>query len=90
MESETSPSGILEFLFIVGQLKTQKRMGWVNHRVHLPESISDHMYRMAIMRYFAHWNFLTLSFLVQDKEINKNKCMKLALVHDMAEAIVGK
>ncbi len=42
------------------------------------ESIADHMYRMSI-----------ISFLIEDKKLNKDKCIKIALVHDMAEAIVG-
>lgn len=42
------------------------------------ESIADHMYRMAIMVQ-----------LVRDASINKSKCIKMALVHDMAEAITG-
>eukprot|EP01103_Thecamoeba_quadrilineata_P009791 TRINITY_DN1985_c0_g1_i2.p1 TRINITY_DN1985_c0_g1~~TRINITY_DN1985_c0_g1_i2.p1 ORF type:complete len:134 (-),score=25.55 TRINITY_DN1985_c0_g1_i2:85-486(-) len=48
------------------------------NNVHLPESISDHMYRMAI-----------ISFLIEDKSIDRLKCIKISLVHDMAEAIVG-
>jgi len=73
-----NPSNIIEFLLIVGKLKTEKRTGWIDNKVHLPESISDHMYRMAIC-----------SFLIQDESISREKCMKIALVHDMAEALVG-
>ncbi|KAJ3607135.1 hypothetical protein NHX12_026649 [Muraenolepis orangiensis] len=36
------------------------------------------MYRMAIM-----------SLTITDPTVNKERCMKLALVHDMAECIVG-
>jgi len=71
-------SSTLEFLFVCGRLKTEKRTGWVNHHVKLPESISDHMYRMSI-----------ISFLVKDPTIDKEKCIKLSLLHDMAEALVG-
>lgn len=42
------------------------------------ESIADHMYRMSIMVQ-----------LIQDSRINKDKCIKMALVHDMAETITG-
>ena len=42
------------------------------------ESIADHMYRMSIM-----------AQLIDDSSIDKNKCIKMALVHDMAEAITG-
>lgn len=30
-------------------LQTTKRKGWINHGIREPESIADHMYRMAIM-----------------------------------------
>jgi len=77
--TEASPSSILQFLEIIGKLKTEKRTGWINNKVYLPESVSDHMYRMAIM-----------SFLIPlDSGLNKERCMKLALIHDMAEALVG-
>ena len=42
------------------------------------ESIADHMYRMSIM-----------AQLIKDSSIDKFKVIKMALVHDMAEAITG-
>lgn len=42
------------------------------------ESIADHMYRMSIM-----------AQIIEDSKIDKSKCIKMALVHDMAEAITG-
>ncbi|KPP63404.1 hypothetical protein Z043_118343, partial [Scleropages formosus] len=54
------------------------RTGWVYRHVKNPESVSDHMYRMAVMA-------LTLA----DESFDKSRCIKLALVHDMAECIVG-
>ena len=35
--------------FIV--LQTVRRTGWVNHNVSEPESVADHMYRMAMMTF---------------------------------------
>lgn len=29
--------------------QTEKRTGWVNQKVKQPESVADHMYRMAMM-----------------------------------------
>lgn len=70
---------LFEFMSLMGQLKRVKRTGWVLKHVNEPESVSDHMYRMA-----------TLSFLVDPSTgLNKEKCIKLSLVHDMAESIVG-
>ncbi|XP_066229406.1 5'-deoxynucleotidase HDDC2 [Saccopteryx leptura] len=69
---------LLQFLRLVGQLKRVPRTGWVYRNVEKPESVSDHMYRMAIM-----------ALVTKDDHLNKDRCVRLALVHDMAECIVG-
>lgn len=69
---------------LIGKLKATKRAGWVYHGVPSPESVSDHMYRMAIMCFL-----LPAQQGQGDRNINREKCIKLALVHDMAECIVG-
>ncbi|KAM9156255.1 5'-deoxynucleotidase HDDC2 isoform 1-T1 [Pangshura tecta] len=69
---------LLQFLRLVGQLKRVPRTGWVYRNVEKPESVSDHMYRMAVM-----------ALVTEDKQLNKDRCVRLALVHDMAECIVG-
>ncbi|CAI9782210.1 unnamed protein product [Fraxinus pennsylvanica] len=48
---------------------------WVKN----PESIVDHMYRMGLMALIC----------TDIPEINRDKCIKMAIVHDIAEAIVG-
>ncbi|RPD64450.1 HD domain-containing protein [Lentinus tigrinus ALCF2SS1-7] len=68
----------LAFFHILERLKTQKRTGWVDHKVPEPESISDHMYRMAI-----------LAMCTSDTTLDISKCVMMALVHDLAEAQVG-
>ncbi|EFN58736.1 hypothetical protein CHLNCDRAFT_140428 [Chlorella variabilis] len=73
-----SPAQAVEFLTLLQQLKAQKRTGWVKRGVRGPESIADHMYRMGLM-----------AMLVQGTEYDYHRCIKLALVHDVAEAIVG-
>jgi putative hydrolase of HD superfamily len=45
------------------------------------ESISDHMYRMSIMTMMAPTSITST--------LDLPKCTKMALVHDMAEALVG-
>uniref|UniRef100_M3YSV7 5'-deoxynucleotidase HDDC2 n=3 Tax=Mustela putorius furo TaxID=9669 RepID=M3YSV7_MUSPF len=69
---------LLRFLRLVGQLKRVPRTGWVYRNVEKPESVSDHMYRMAVM-----------ALVTKDEHLNKDRCVRLALVHDMAECIVG-
>ncbi|KAI0085731.1 HD domain-containing protein [Irpex rosettiformis] len=68
----------LAFVHILERLKTQKRTGWVDHNVPGPESISDHMYRMAI-----------LAMCTSDSHLDISKCVMMCLVHDLAEAQVG-
>ncbi|KMZ66163.1 HD domain-containing protein 2 [Zostera marina] len=74
-----NPSSAIDFLMLCHQLKTTKRKGWINHGIEGPESIADHMYRMSLM-----------ALIVDDLPgVNRERCIKIAIVHDMAEAIVG-
>eukprot|EP00850_Spirogloea_muscicola_P016538 SM000135S26982 [mRNA] locus=s135:38563:48888:+ [translate_table: standard] len=69
----------IDFLTALQSLKTTKRAGWVNHGVRAPESIADHMHRMTIMALVA----------ADEPAVDQARCVKLAAVHDLAEAIVG-
>ncbi|XP_058772188.1 5'-deoxynucleotidase hdd1 isoform X2 [Vicia villosa] len=74
-----SSSSAIDFLTLCHRLKTTKRKGWVNHGIKGAESIADHMYRMALM-----------SLIASDLPgLCRERCIKIALVHDIAEAIVG-
>ncbi|CAL1270507.1 unnamed protein product [Larinioides sclopetarius] len=78
---ESSQSNILEFFMLVGKLKHLKRTGWVMRNISNCEDVAGHMYRMGIM-----------AFLLDDEassNVDRNKCIKMALVHDIAECIVG-
>ncbi|KAJ7708984.1 HD domain-containing protein [Mycena rosella] len=68
----------LAFFHLIEKLKTQKRTGWVDNNIPNPESISDHMYRMAM-----------LAMCSSDQKLDISKCVMLCLVHDLAEAHVG-
>ncbi|RUS87302.1 hypothetical protein EGW08_004914, partial [Elysia chlorotica] len=68
-----------EYMKFIGNLKRVERTGWVRHNVKHPESVAEHMYRMAMIA-FA---------LPSDTTLDKDKCIKIALVHDVAESIVG-
>ncbi|KAG4942615.1 hypothetical protein JHK85_047261 [Glycine max] len=81
-----SASSAIDFLSICHRLKfvwylkqTTKRTGWVRKDVKNPESIADHMYRMSLMALVAS----------DVPGVDRNKCIKMAIVHDIAEAIVG-
>ncbi|KAJ7921217.1 HD domain-containing protein [Mycena leptocephala] len=68
----------LQFFHLIEKLKTQKRTGWVDNNIPNPESISDHMYRMAV-----------LAMCSSDQKLDISKCVMMCLVHDLAEAHVG-
>ncbi|KAK0053919.1 HD domain-containing protein 2 [Biomphalaria pfeifferi] len=72
-------SKFFEYMRLIGQLKQVERTGWVRKGVKNPESVAEHSYRMA-MAAFA---------LPRNSNLDKDKCIKIALVHDMAESIVG-
>ena len=71
------PSSLLDFFLLVGRLKTTKRTGWLNHAVPAPESIADHMYRLAIMAY------------VFSPPPTSLPAVFMAVTHDLAEAVAG-
>ncbi|KAL2546551.1 Metal-dependent phosphohydrolase [Forsythia ovata] len=79
IDASSSPSASIDFLTLCHRLKTTKRKGWINHGIKGPESIADHMYRMALMALIAD----------DLPGVNRERCIKIALVHDIAEAIVG-
>ncbi|KAI3775337.1 hypothetical protein L1987_49909 [Smallanthus sonchifolius] len=74
-----SPSSAIDFLTLCHSLKSTKRAGWVKRDIAGPESIADHMYRMGLMALIAS----------DAPGVNRDKCIKMAIVHDIAEAIVG-
>ncbi|WVZ77639.1 hypothetical protein U9M48_025485 [Paspalum notatum var. saurae] len=74
-----SASSAIDFLTLCYRLKTTKRAGWVKRGVQAPESIADHMYRMGVMALVA----------ADLPGVDRDRCVKMAIVHDIAEAIVG-
>jgi len=71
--------GLIAVLTAAGDLKRVARAGWVRAGVPHPESVADHSYRLARMA------ILFGPRLGLDVE----KMLRLALLHDLAEARVG-
>jgi len=69
----------IDFFEHVGKLKNAVRAGWVLRDVQRPESVADHSYRMAMMTQLLH----------SEPGIDASRCTHIALVHDLAEALVG-
>ena len=70
----------IEFLLHVMGLKKVARKGWVEKvGVEHPESVADHSFAVAI-----------LTMVLSDmKKLDTEKAMKMALLHDLAEAKMG-
>uniref|UniRef100_G3MQS3 5'-deoxynucleotidase HDDC2 n=1 Tax=Amblyomma maculatum TaxID=34609 RepID=G3MQS3_AMBMU len=71
----------LSYFMLIGKLKGIRRTGWVLRGIPDPERISGHMYRMSVMAMMLGND--------PDAGVNKDKCIRMALVHDMGECIVG-
>ena len=75
----SSSSKILEYLALMGKLKTLKREGWVKRGVNMPESDSDHMHRVALIA----------MLIPVEANVDRDKCIRMGLVHDVCECIAG-
>jgi putative hydrolase of HD superfamily len=76
---DTNLHDLIKFLEITGILKQTERTGWVEVGVYQPESVADHTFRTAF-----------LSMLYADMEnLDALKMVRMALVHDLPEAIIG-
>ncbi|PBP24117.1 HD domain-containing protein [Diplocarpon rosae] len=78
---QTGSTSPIPFFHLLERLKTTKREGWRRFGITTGESIADHMYRMSIITMLAPPSL--------SSKLNIPHCTKMALIHDMAEALVG-
>lgn len=66
----------------VQELKRVKRTGWIDRGVPLAdvESVADHSYLTALIAWMTS---------IDDPALDSDRVLKLAMVHDLAESIVG-
>lgn len=74
-------SSPVPFFHLLARLKTTPRAGWRRFGIPSPESIADHMYRMSIITMMAPASLTST--------LDMAKCTRMALIHDMAESLVG-
>jgi len=74
-----SQQNTLHFANIVGKLKELKRTGWVRRNVPEPESVAEHSFRLAVL----------VMVLAREAGVDETKAIKMALIHDLAEAEIG-
>jgi putative hydrolase of HD superfamily len=70
---------LIQFFRMAGSLKRIPRSGWVKVGVASPESVADHTFRTAIL-------CMTLADL---GDLDGSKLLRMALLHDLPEAIIG-
>jgi len=72
---------LLRFFHLAGRLKETSRAGWKLRGIDRPESVADHSFRLALLA-------LVLAPRA-DPPVDLQRCVAMALVHDLAESIVG-
>ncbi|MBW2997153.1 HD domain-containing protein [Candidatus Woesearchaeota archaeon] len=69
---------LVRFFEIASELKRVKRTGWIKRGVRDVESVADHTFMVTL-----------LCMTMPQTGIDKEKAMKLAIVHDVAEVVTG-
>ena len=77
--AKTSLQNLVKFFGIAGKLKRILRSGWLEAGVRQPESVADHTFRTSI-----------LCMIYSSLEgLDELKLLRMALIHDLPEAIIG-
>lgn len=79
MEPERAAE-LLRFLRTAGRLKRTVRAGWALRGIPAPESVADHTFRVCL---------LALVLAPGGEPPDRARCLAMALVHDLAESVVG-
>jgi putative hydrolase of HD superfamily len=79
-EEDGSEQGLVRILKIAGRLKKEHRRGWVvKVGIPDPESVADHSFRTTL-----------IAMILGDvRGLDTGKMMRMALIHDIGEAIIG-
>lgn len=81
-QNDVAIDGLIRFLEHVGHLKQIPRTGWLHRGVPADrvESVADHSFRVALLAWLA---------AAADPTLDRDRILKLALIHDLAESITG-
>jgi putative hydrolase of HD superfamily len=75
---------ILNFIEEIGTLKNLPRTGWLFRGIKDCESVADHCYRVSLLSMM-----LADALVEQGATLNVEKVMRIALLHEVAEARIG-
>jgi putative hydrolase of HD superfamily len=70
---------IVKFMQVVGRSKRILRTGWVREKVTHPESVADHSFRLSVL----------VMVLADHLGLDKEKLIRMAIIHDLGEVITG-
>jgi putative hydrolase of HD superfamily len=70
---------ILEFMLKVSKIKEEKRSGWLINKIPSEEHVADHIFSTTLLSYIFG----------KRKKLDADRCMGMALMHDIHEAITG-
>ena len=71
---------IRNFIIEAENLKDEPRRGWkLRARVKHPESVADHTYGVAVLA----------MLFADERGLDAEKCIKMALLHDLSEVVTG-
>jgi len=74
-----SPKRIIEFVALIGKSKKILRSGWVREKIKDPESVAEHSFQLSVLA----------MVLADALGVDKEKLIKMALLHDLGEAVTG-
>lgn len=73
------PRKIVEFLMTTGISKKIPRTGWLREKIRDPESVAEHSFRLSVLA----------MVLAEPLGLDKEKLIKMAIMHDLGEVITG-
>lgn len=73
------PKKLLEFLNQTAKSKKLLRTGWIREKIKDPESVAEHSFQLSVIA----------MVLADQFNLDKEKLIKMAVLHDLAEVITG-
>ena len=90
--SNVHVTAAIEYANLVGQLKILPRTGWIRRNIFPCESVADHSWRVAILAFLLLSSSTTTTTTKSNStnlDFDFGKVIQMALIHDVAECIVG-